>query len=76
LLSALILNTTFAEHGHFYFIATSELLVANPKTLARVVRPTDAVLPLIEPDTLFCTPSTASLCDTTPTTSSSTSLLT
>lgn len=56
--------------------ATSVPSVASPRNTARADKPTDAVLPLIELVTLCCTLCTASPCDTTPTTSSNTSLST
>lgn len=51
--------------------ATSVLSVANRKSSEREDRPTDAVLPQTEPDTLFYTRSTANRFATTPTISSS-----
>lgn len=58
------------------FAVTSVLLVVSHRSTARVVRLTDAALPLTELATLFCTLSTASPSLTTPTTSSNTSLWT
>ena len=55
--------------------ATNELSVVNRKSTARVARHTDAVLPQIELVTLFSTRYTANRYDTTPSTSSSSSLL-
>lgn len=53
--------------------ATSVPSEASRRSTARVDKPIDAVLPLIELATLCCTHCTASPCDTTPTTSSNTS---
>lgn len=53
------------------WVATSELLADNHKTLAKEARHTDVALLLIGLGTLFCTRFTDNLYDTTPTTSSS-----
>jgi hypothetical protein len=54
-------------------IVTNVLSEDNRRISAKVDRPTDAVLQLTEPDTLFCTHFMANLSDTTQTISLSTS---